>query len=73
MTTFNDGNTSDRLAVNFTFDTVMRDEPSVSKSLNQSQTVINEKTTIYGYSLGCKKDSRGSMTSIDTMEFDIEL
>ena len=73
LTTFNDGNTSDRLAVNFTFDTVMRDEPSVSKSLNSSQSVINEKTTIYGYSLGCEKSGRGSMTNIDTMRFDIEL
>ena len=72
LTTFNDGNTSDRLGVNFTFNTVMRNAPSVSKNLN-SQNVINESTTIYGYSLGCDKSGRGSMTSIDTMRFDAEL
>tara|TARA_R100000231_G_scaffold35307_1_gene31267 strand:- start:284 stop:1444 length:1161 start_codon:yes stop_codon:yes gene_type:complete len=72
LTTFNDGNTSDRLGVNFTFNTEMRNAPSISKNLN-SQNVINESTTIYGYSLGCDKSGRGSMTSIDTMRFDAEL
>ena len=38
-----------------------------------SQSVINETTTIYGYSLGCEKTDRGSMTSIDTVKFDGEI
>ena len=72
LTTFNDGNTTTRLGVNFTFPVTMRDAPSVSKNLN-SQSVINETTTIYGYSLGCEKTDRGSMTSIDTVKFDGEI
>ena len=71
-TTFIDGNTTDRLGGHMTYNTVMREPPSVSKT-NNTGTIDSQTIRERGYSVFATKSSRGSTTNLEDLQFDAEI
>jgi len=71
-TTALDGNTTDRLGGSISFPVPMREAPSVS-STNNTGTIENNYSRVFGYSVFATKSSRGTTTNLQDMEFDAEL
>jgi hypothetical protein len=71
-TTFIDGNTSNRGAGHFVFNTPMRTTPSVSKT-NNAGTIDSQTMTNKSYHVMAEANNRGTTTHITDIELDSEL
>lgn len=71
-TTFIDGNTSNRGAGHFVFNTPMRASPSASKT-NNAGTIDSQTMTDKSYHVMAEANNRGTTTHITDIELDAEL
>ena len=71
-TTFIDGNTSNRGAGHFVFNTPMRATPSASKT-NNAGTIDSQTITTKSYHVMAEANNRGTTTHVTDIELDAEL
>ena len=71
-TTFIDGNTSNRGAGHFVFNTPMRASPSASKT-NNAGTIDSQTMTDKSYHVMAEANNRGTTTHVTDIELDAEL